>query len=147
MELIPILSTIILVATISTFILSIGAYILYKVREKQNVTNTRSLPKSVQAELIVPTDLMPNRIQTKETKTPQYQSPFSVQKPAPNLSEDKRGYSTGDPGRFSAERNNSEFLKSKAFGKKSKDTRFFKYTSEGFVPTEEDRIQGVIKWR
>ena len=34
MELIPILSTIILVATISTFLLAIGAYILYKVREK-----------------------------------------------------------------------------------------------------------------
>ncbi len=33
MELIPILSTIILVATISTFILAVGAYILYKIRE------------------------------------------------------------------------------------------------------------------
>ena len=35
MELIPILSTIILVATISTFILAVGAYILYKVQEKK----------------------------------------------------------------------------------------------------------------
>ena len=33
MELIPILSTIILVATISTFVLAVGAYILYKVQE------------------------------------------------------------------------------------------------------------------
>ena len=35
MELIPVLSTIILVATISTFLLAIGAYILYKIREEQ----------------------------------------------------------------------------------------------------------------
>jgi hypothetical protein len=35
MELITILSTIILVATISTFILSIGAYILFKVRSRK----------------------------------------------------------------------------------------------------------------
>ncbi len=35
MELITILSTIILIATISTFILSIGAYILYKIRSRR----------------------------------------------------------------------------------------------------------------
>ena len=35
MELIPILSLIILVATISTFILAVGAYILYKIRERK----------------------------------------------------------------------------------------------------------------
>lgn len=35
MELIPILSTIILVATIATFILAVAAYILYKVRERR----------------------------------------------------------------------------------------------------------------
>lgn len=35
MEVIPILSTIILVATISTFIIAIGAYILFKVQEKR----------------------------------------------------------------------------------------------------------------
>jgi hypothetical protein len=35
MEIIPILSTIILVATIATFILAIAAYVLYKVRERR----------------------------------------------------------------------------------------------------------------
>lgn len=35
MELIPILSTIILVATIATFILAVAAYILYKIRERR----------------------------------------------------------------------------------------------------------------
>lgn len=44
MELVPILSTIILVATIATFILAIAAYILYKARERkarQNVAERR----------------------------------------------------------------------------------------------------------
>ena len=35
-ELVPILSTIILVGTIVTFILAIGAYAIYRRKEKQN---------------------------------------------------------------------------------------------------------------
>lgn len=35
MELVPILSTIILVGTIATFILAVAAYILYKIRERR----------------------------------------------------------------------------------------------------------------
>lgn len=54
MELIPILATIILVATISTFFLSIGAYVLYKIREAQGVRKKASVPQSIQAELVVP---------------------------------------------------------------------------------------------
>lgn len=34
MEIVPILSTIILVATIATFILAIAAYILFKIRQR-----------------------------------------------------------------------------------------------------------------
>lgn len=54
MELIPILATIILVATISTFFLSIGAYILYKVREARGVRAKAAPPQTVQAELVTP---------------------------------------------------------------------------------------------
>ena len=36
MELVPILSTIILVGTIATFILAVAAYILYKIRERRS---------------------------------------------------------------------------------------------------------------
>ena len=35
MELVPILSTIILVGTIATFILAVAAYVLYKIRERR----------------------------------------------------------------------------------------------------------------
>ncbi len=54
MELIPILATIILVATISTFFLSIGAYILFKVREAQGVRAKAAPPATIQAELVTP---------------------------------------------------------------------------------------------
>lgn len=42
MEIIPILSTIILVATIATFILAVAAYILYKIRERKARTSGRT---------------------------------------------------------------------------------------------------------
>lgn len=54
MELVPILATIILVATISTFFLSIGAYILFKVREARGVRQKSVPPATIQAELVTP---------------------------------------------------------------------------------------------
>ncbi|MBN1299704.1 MAG: hypothetical protein JW995_00675 [Melioribacteraceae bacterium] len=57
MELIPILSLIILVATISTFILAVGAYILYKIREGKSKSSAVQ-PASVQAELVSPVPMM-----------------------------------------------------------------------------------------
>ncbi|MBU0561519.1 MAG: hypothetical protein KJ799_17700 [Bacteroidetes bacterium] len=65
MELIPILSLIILVATISTFILAVGAYILYKIREK-NVASS-SQPSSIPAELVAPMPLMAEQTATRRT--------------------------------------------------------------------------------
>ena len=57
MELIPILSLIILVATISTFILAVGAYILYKIRERKG-RETAAQPAAVPAELVSPVPMM-----------------------------------------------------------------------------------------
>jgi hypothetical protein len=54
MELIPILSTIILVATISTFILAVGAYILFKIREDKTQRQSVKEPVNLHAEYIVP---------------------------------------------------------------------------------------------
>ena len=54
MELIPILSTIILVATISTFILAVGAYILFKIREDKTQRQSVKEPANLHAEYIVP---------------------------------------------------------------------------------------------
>ena len=54
MELIPILSFIILVATISTFILAFGAYILYKIRERKGRVSEAPEPEKIEGELITP---------------------------------------------------------------------------------------------
>ncbi len=58
MELIPILSLIILVATISTFILAVGAYILYKIRERKGRVAQAPQPAAIPAELITPAPLV-----------------------------------------------------------------------------------------
>ena len=42
MELVPILSTIILVGTVATFILAVAAYVLYKIRERRVLENGSS---------------------------------------------------------------------------------------------------------
>ncbi len=57
MELIPILSTIILVATISTFILAVGAYILFKVHERQADQHANRHLAIERAELLEPTNI------------------------------------------------------------------------------------------
>jgi len=67
MELIPILSTIVLVATISTFLLAIGAYILFKIREKKGIHIYPKQPSCVEAELVaaeaVPEEAQPELVE------------------------------------------------------------------------------------
>jgi len=58
MELIPILSLIILVSTISTFVLAVGAYILYKVRERKGHAAKAKPPESIPAELVEPAQVL-----------------------------------------------------------------------------------------
>ena len=65
MELIPILSTIILVATISTFILAVGAYILFKVHERQADQHASRHLAIERAELLEPRNIGED---TKETE-------------------------------------------------------------------------------
>lgn len=69
MELIPILSLIILVATISTFILAVGAYILYKIRERKGKQNVAEQPASIEAELVTPTRVVAETRSTRRTET------------------------------------------------------------------------------
>lgn len=69
MELIPILSLIILVATISTFILAVGAYILYKVRERKGKTTVAEKPAAIEAELVTPSKVVSETRTTRQTGT------------------------------------------------------------------------------
>ena len=70
MELIPILSTIILVATISTFILAVGAYILYKIREGKVIVSPERKPEYLEAEYLVPKEKKEHKVFIEEVIEP-----------------------------------------------------------------------------
>ena len=182
MELIPVLSTIILVATISTFLLAIGAYILYKIRERKGQGTVITQPAEVKAELVTPAEVKqpPKKIRTKVVspstyaepqRTPDYKQPagFSQketvkkQKPmqprftpkpqpfgnyrqpySPTFEQPARQFGTSGytPG-FQEQR----FRTRSDEEKKIKNSKFLKYTSEGYVPAKEDKDAGAVKWR
>jgi hypothetical protein len=144
MELIPILSTIILVATICTFILAIGAYILYKIRERRGEQVPQAPPSSVRAELVTPDETeyrSREYVRTEERNAPVEPRPVkTASRPGvyPGSREDQ-----GAKPRYYPEAEKYERVKTeRTTGKK-----FLKYTSEGYVPTEEDKNPGVLKWR
>lgn len=146
MELIPILSTIILVATICTFILAIGAYILYKVRERKGTQAAPTAPQTVQGELIAPVETRLRRTYTVEkqveSRQPSFQAgvdwrgsqPKTAPQPRPFTSEQK-GFR--EPGSFHKQTQ----------GKPYTESKFLKYTSEGYIPPEEERDKGELRWR
>jgi hypothetical protein len=70
MELIPILSTIILVATISTFILAVGAYILYKIREGRVKISQHKKPEYLEADYFVPREKKEHKVFVEEVIKP-----------------------------------------------------------------------------
>lgn len=70
MELIPILSTIILVATISTFILAVGAYILYKIREGKVSVSPERKSEYLEAEYFMPREKKGHRVFIEEVIEP-----------------------------------------------------------------------------
>lgn len=150
MELIPILSTIILVATICTFILAIGAYILYKIREGKQQTAYYSKPSStVQAELVVPGE-SPAAAQPiyREPRQPKHHQHQGItqdifhpeRKPSQShYTPEPRGY------KFTEEKFSEEVGRTR--GKLTDENKFLKYTSEGYVSPKEDRISEAVKWR
>jgi hypothetical protein len=150
MELIPILSTIILVATICTFILAIGAYILYKVREGKPQYAYQPKPSSVKAELVVPSEAVFSKDTitgergrtlpvepgiTREEYTKQRQPSQSKHTPEP------RGY------KIEEEKIEKQKVRVKPQERFSDENKFLKYTSDGYIPTQEDRSSGEVKWR
>lgn len=163
MELIPILSLIVLVATISTFILAVGAYILYKVRERKGKAAQAPQPSSIPAELIAPTPVIaeqhtgtgvrrtyeesyPTRERTSEyQRTPSYEPqraqggpemrPTYVSSPPPSSGAGARYTSPTSESRYST----------------SERKKFMRYTNEGYVePTKErekKKKEDQLKWR
>ena len=148
MELIPILSTIILVATISTFILAIGAYILYKVRESRGEHYVSAGPSEVRAELVTPAvaqapvrevERAPAQVVVQQpvaSSGPQFQpQPIFVQQ---QFRPEVRPSKVGVP----SQQYNAGYTAALA-----RDSKFMKYTTEGYVSAKEDINAGALKWK
>lgn len=158
MELIPILSLIILVATISTFILAVGAYILYKIREKKGVSAQAAQPAALPAELIAPAPLVTEGRIASERRTMDSRPGFEYQR-------QQQGYANEDAAkgpelrptfvgaaptnveqRF--ERYTREEVKQNAPDQNS-SRKFMRYTKDGYVePSKTERKQeDNLRWR
>lgn len=148
MELIPILSTIILVATISTFLLAIGAYVLYKIREARGQQAVVAVPSTIKAELLTPAEApLPLVI---EQPRPLAQ-PLYVEQPPIQYQPSSEQYLAGSP--YSQARQFAEpgFQDVKNYQKPPSKTgsRYLKYTDEGYVPAtnkKEDKNNGTLRW-
>ncbi|MGE5457106.1 MAG: hypothetical protein ACM3RX_01995 [Methanococcaceae archaeon] len=160
MELIPILSFIILVATISTFILAVGAYILYKIRENKGRGSTvqnAPQPRMVEAELYTaPPMMVQPDIAMQRQPGAGYQDPYyqkvSGERAVYGQPQPERGYQEPTqrytqagqaPGtrQYQAPGNNEQTGN-------STDKKFMKYTSEGYVPVSKTKNTGEnLKWR
>jgi len=134
MELIPILSTIILVATISTFILAVGAYILYKVQEKKADQYARKEVEQEQAELLEPADFGGRKLIIEEPKEKQVFVQHHYHPVETAVKETKINRTYQEKERKRVKRQPTE-------------PKFLKFTSEGYVETRKDQDAGVISWQ
>ncbi len=143
MELIPILSTIILVATISTFILAVGAYILYKIRERKYQESKASRYEMQQAELVEPAELQQEKIYVDDIINQVKRVPKKEVRYQPVI----QGKSTLSP-QYSSRKQRENLEKTRKEQKPEiPDSRYLKYTDEGYISLKEDRDNGEIKWR
>jgi hypothetical protein len=81
MELVPILSTIILVGTVATFILAVAAYILYKIREGRAQQEPRMAPVTAQEPHVLVTPQQPVGVLTGQPAPAQIFAPTTVVPP------------------------------------------------------------------
>ncbi len=172
MELIPILSTIILVATISTFLLAIGAYILYKVRERKGSQTTSKEPAEIEAELVTPVAASSQKAAPGDRNIPQpiYAEQQSAFQRQPIFVQQRNGMQ-GQQQRFtpgpqpysgfsnqtqqnsnvnSKQQRSGETTKSTGLTQEEKqtiDSKFMKYTDAGYIPAKNDKKSGALKWR
>ncbi len=156
MELIPILSLIILVATVSTFILAVGAYILYKIRERKG-RQASTQPASIPAELIAPMPIMEGqatRISGRRTITREgYQEPIyaptrdSTPQMRPTYVGQGPQTSTVDAARY---QRTTGAVQADA-SKQSAAARFTRYTSENIPEPKKREVKKEekesLRWR
>ena len=144
MEIVPILSTIILVGTVATFILAVAAYVLYKIRE--GGFNSQGAPQEARPEPHVLLSSQHRNVITAENgdaspvEATTYFAPGGAEPPNPYVN---YSGSNGDgdmitPGMFAEHPMpqrmpgpNGEIVPLSAF--------FWEYTGDGFAPVEPVR--------
>ena len=146
MELIPILSTIILVATISTFILAVGAYILYKIREGKVIVSPERKPEYLEAEYFVPREKKEHKVFIEEVIEPKPKANINAEgyepvKPVSEKQTESKYHVVedlgGKPDMKSVSRNQVVMPKIK----------FEKYSLPSDETVSKDSFQEEIKWR
>ncbi len=147
MELIPILATIILVATISTFVLAIGAYILYKIRERKGEAVIANKPAVVEGELLTPLEQIKYDNETDKAIITKKISEVYTKEINPELPKRSVVVQKGKPGPLPKRKIHDELNKEKSEIRLNKEDKFLKYTTEGYVTPIEDEAVSKIKWR
>jgi hypothetical protein len=173
MELIPILSTIILIATISTFLLAIGAYVLYKTRERRGQVSVAPRQAELRAEIVSPAGVSAQQQteQPRQIHQPVYSEhqPVIIQQQAPaqqqRLAQRPQAFTAygQQPGNPNVQQpgqyDKTGYVQQRGYqapqqgaqqgdGKTKKDSKFLKYTAEGYVvPSKENKDSGAARWR
>ena len=164
MELIPVLSFIILIATVITFILSVGAYILYKIRESKGKLAVIPKHHTVEAKLYTPAQQEIKKEIPVQQRHTIYQKSFQQRianedqsKPREDISKHEKyqqiEYLNGTHRRKKSQQNEnkapSEQEGQLSFGKEedSTDKKFMKYTPEGYIPVSKIKTGENLKWR
>jgi hypothetical protein len=137
MELIPILSTIILVATISTFILAVGAYILFKIREGKTQKKPANEPANLYAEYILPNDKKVKKVFVED---------IVQTKPKRTFLEDRyRQFSPTEEEKFSKQKIGNEITKEKNV--EIPKQKFVNVQTLDSTEQQNELNSGEIKWR
>lgn len=165
MELIPILSLIILAATISTFILAVGAYILYKARERKGITARVPQPAAISAELMAPAPIVAEQRtgqqerRTFESGSPQQGYGYEYQRQPSYAPSDEmtRGpelrptYVGSAPSQTESryQRQTGEGMRNTDAEKYTGKKKYMRYTNEGYVePSRQEKKQeDNLRWR
>lgn len=120
MELVPILSTIILVGTIATFILAVAAYILYKIREGRARESQQQQGYYQQEPHVL---VAPEGSQQPQIQLNQYGQPQQAQMYQPQAQPQQRQQLQAPP------------------QGQNPNSLFWEYTDEGFVPVNPQQEQ------
>lgn len=131
MELITILSTIILIATISTFILSVGAYILFKIRSRREQKPILNAVGPTRAELVT--------IREQDDFEELHQQVGRANLPRVQSNNTEREVNKTD------RRINTSSEKPKQ--ERTVFSKYVKYSTEGYSESDRERSSGDLQWR